>query len=121
MPKKKVVKLELMDAIIKGMQEKKANQIKVLDLRNLKSAMADYFIICHASSDKQVNAIADSVEEFTRKLADEKPWHVEGSETADWILLDYFNIVVHVFKEETRTFYGIEELWGDAIITDIKE
>lgn len=121
MPKKKVVKLELKDAIIKGMQEKKANEIKVLDLRNLKSAMADYFIVCHAASDKQVHAIADSVDEFTRKLADEKPWHVEGADSADWVLIDYFNIVVHIFKEEARTFYGIEELWGDAIITDIKD
>lgn len=121
MPKKKIAKIDLKDAIINGMQEKKANKITVLDLRKLKSAMADYFIICHATSDKQVNAIADSVEEIVRKQTGEKPWHVEGSEQSDWILLDYFDIVVHVFKEEMRDFYAIEELWGDADISVIAE
>lgn len=121
MPKKKIIKVDLKDAIIKGMQEKKANQIKVLDLRKLKSSMADYFIICHASSDKQVSAIADSVEEFGRKLASEKPWHIEGLESAEWILMDYFDIVVHIFLEEKREFYAIEELWGDAEITVIPD
>jgi ribosome-associated protein len=122
MPKKKIIsKVDLKDAIIKGMQEKKGNQIKVLDLRKLKSSMADYFIICHASSDKQVSAIADSVEEFSRKLAAEKPLHIEGFESAEWILMDYFDIVVHIFQEEKREFYAIEELWGDAEITVIKD
>lgn len=122
MPKKKIIsKVDLKDAIIKGMQEKKGNQIKVLDLRKLKSSMADYFIICHASSDKQVSAIADSVEEFSRKLAGEKPLHIEGFESAEWILMDYFDIVVHIFQEEKREFYAIEELWGDAEITVIKD
>jgi ribosome-associated protein len=122
MPKKKIIsKVDLKDAIIKGMQEKKGNQIKVLDLRKLKSSMADFFIICHASSDKQVSAIADSVEEFSRKLADEKPLHIEGFESAEWILMDYFDIVVHIFQEEKREFYAIEELWGDAEITVIKD
>jgi ribosome-associated protein len=122
MPKKKIIsKVDLNDAIIKGMQEKKGNQIKVLDLRKLKSSMADYFIICHASSDKQVSAIADSVEEFSRKLAGEKPLHIEGIESAEWILMDYFDVVVHIFLEEKREFYAIEELWGDAEITIIKD
>jgi ribosome-associated protein len=103
------------------MQEKKGNQIKVLDLRKLKSSMADFFIICHASSDKQVSAIADSVEEFSRKLASEKPLHIEGFESAEWILMDYFDIVVHIFQEEKREFYSIEELWGDAEITVVKD
>ncbi len=120
-PKKKIVQLDLKDAIVKGMQEKKGNQISVLDLRKLKSSMADYFVICHASSDKQVSAIADSVEEFARKLTGEKPWHIEGLESAEWILMDYFDVVVHIFKEEKRAFYGIEELWGDADITQIKD
>ena len=122
MPKKKIIsKVDWKDAIIKGMQEKKGNQIKVLDLRKLKSSMADFFIICHASSDKQVSAIADSVEEFSRKLAGEKPLHIEGIESAEWILMDYFDIVVHIFQEEKREFYAIEELWGDAEITVIKD
>jgi ribosome-associated protein len=121
MPKKKIAKIDLKDAIVNGMLEKKANDITVLDLRKLKTSMADFFIICHATSDKQVVAIADSVEETVRKTAGEKPWHVEGRELSEWILLDYFDIVVHVFKKDMRDFYGIEELWSDADITRIEE
>src|SRR5688572_31320795 len=100
MPKKKSVKTELKDAIIAGMLEKKAHTIALMDLRKLKTSMADYFIICHGSSDKQVNAIADSVEEMTLKLSAEKPWHIEGAELGEWVLMDYFDVVVHIFKEE---------------------
>jgi ribosome-associated protein len=121
MPKKKIAKIDLKDAIVNGMLEKKANDITVLDLRKLKTSMADFFIICHATSDKQVVAIADSVEETVRKTAGEKPWHVEGRELSEWILLDYFDIVVHVFKKDMRDFYGIEELWSDADITKVEE
>ncbi len=121
MPKKKIAKIDLKDAIVNGMLEKKANDITVLDLRKLKTSMADFFVICHATSDKQVVAIADSVEETVRKTAGEKPWHVEGRELSEWILLDYFDIVVHVFKKDMRDFYGIEELWSDAEITHIEE
>ncbi len=121
MPKKKITKIDLKDAIIFGMQEKKANKITILDLRKLKTSMADYFIICHASSDKQVNAIADSVEEESRKKAGEKPWHIEGLEFCEWILMDYIDIVVHIFKEDKRDFYGIEQLWGDAVITELED
>jgi ribosome-associated protein len=121
MPKKKIAKIDLKDAIVNGMLEKKANDITVLDLRKLKTSMADFFIICHATSDKQVIAIADSVEETVRKTAGEKPWHVEGRALSEWILLDYFDIVVHVFKKDMRDFYGIEELWSDADITRVEE
>ena len=121
MPKKKSAKIDLKDAIIIGMLEKKANDITVLDLRKLKTSMADYFIVCHGNSDKQVSAIADSVEEQTKKLAGERAWHVEGSELNEWVLLDYFDIVVHVFIDEKRAFYGIEDLWSDAKITIIKD
>ena len=121
MPKKKSAKIDLKDAIIIGMLEKKANDITVLDLRKLKTSMADYFIVCHGNSDKQVSAIADSVEEQTKKLAGERAWHVEGSELNEWVLLDYFDIVVHVFMDEKRGFYGIEDLWSDADITVIKD
>ena len=117
MPKKKTAKIDLKDAIENGMLEKKANKIAVLDLRKLKTSMADYFVICHATSDKQVNAIADSVEEFTRVMANEKPWHVEGSEMSEWILLDYVDVVAHVFRKDRRTFYALEDLWGDAPAT----
>ena len=121
MPKKKIAKIDLKDAIVKGMQEKKGNEVTVMDLRKLKTSMADYFVICHASSDKQVNAIADSIEEIVRKEAGEKPWHIEGRELAEWILLDYFDVVAHVFKGEKREYYGIEELWSDAEFTKIED
>jgi len=120
MPKKKIAKIDLKDAIIKGMQEKKANKITVLDLRKLKVSMADYFIICHGNSDKQVSAIAHSIEEEVRKHVGEKPWHIEGTETNEWVLMDYIDMVVHIFQEEKRAFYGIEELWGDADITEVE-
>ncbi len=119
MPKKKIAKLDLKNAIVFGMQEKKANKIVILDLRKIHASMADYFIICHGGSDKQVLAIADSIEEEVRKHTKEKPWHTEGTETAEWVLMDYIDIVVHIFQEEKRQFYGIEDLWGDADITEI--
>lgn len=100
--------------IVHGMQEKKAANIVSLDLRPLKSPFSDYMVICHGGSDRQVEAIADSVEEEVRKAIGEKPFHREGSDKAEWILLDYVTVVVHVFSEEKRRFYAIEELWGDA-------
>jgi ribosome-associated protein len=111
----------LVTSIVSGMQEKKAKQIKVLDLRNLESRFADFFVVCHGTSDRQVEAIADSVEEFARKKTKEKPWHVEGKERAEWVLLDYINVVAHVFTEEKRNFYAIEDLWGDAEITQFED
>lgn len=109
--------LVLCDVIVKGMEEKKAREIVVMDLRNIKSAVADFFVICHGDSDTQVEAIARSVEEEVEKALDESPWHKEGFENAEWILLDYVNVVAHVFVAEKREFYGIEELWGDAKLT----
>lgn len=99
---------------VHGMQEKKAQDIVTLDLRKLKGAFADMMVICHGNSDRQVEAIADGVEEEIRKATGEKPLHREGGEKAEWVLLDYVNLVVHVFLEEKRRFYGIEDLWGDA-------
>jgi ribosome-associated protein len=99
-----------------GMQEKKGYDVVTMDLRKLRSAFADFFVICHGSSDRQVEAIADGVEEEIRKATGEKPLHREGAEQAEWILLDYVNVVFHVFQQEKRGFYGLEELWGDAEI-----
>ncbi|MBC7426839.1 MAG: ribosome silencing factor [Bacteroidia bacterium] len=121
MAKKRVETISLTDAVIAGMQEKKAKNITLLDLRDLKSAVADYFIVCHAPTGRQVQAIADSVDEYTRNLVNEKPWHMEGMEHAEWVLIDYINVVVHIFTEEKRNFFGIEELWGDAKITEIPD
>jgi ribosome-associated protein len=102
------------ELIIHGMQEKKGNEIVRLDLRNIHSSVADYFVICHAESSTQVKAIAASIEEEVEKGISQSPWRVEGLSLGEWIILDYIDVVVHIFKTEKRQFYGIEELWGDA-------
>jgi ribosome-associated protein len=122
MVKKKLGNLStyLSEIAVQGIQEKKGNDIVRLDLRELKSSVSDYFIICSANSSTQVKAIADSVEEEIYKNTQTDPWRKEGQDTADWIILDYFDVVVHIFKTEKREFYGIEDLWGDAQTTSYK-
>ena len=106
----------LAEIVINGIQEKKGKEIAQVDMRELKTASADYFVVCHGDSDKQVEAIARSVEEEVEKATGELPWHTEGLENMEWVLLDYINVVVHIFVKDKREFYGIEELWGDAEI-----
>ena len=105
--------------VIKGMQEKKAQNIVLLDLRNIKQAIADFFVICSGTSDTQIDAIADSVEEQVYKSIQENPWQKEGKQNKEWILIDYVDVVVHVFKQSKREHFALEELWGDAKITHI--
>ncbi|MFN4082662.1 MAG: ribosome silencing factor [Bacteroidia bacterium] len=97
-----------------GMFEKKAEQIKILDLRKVPGASADFFVICHATNDKQVEAIAKSVEEEIKKHTGQTPWHREGFTNLHWVLIDYIDVVAHVFLEDKRSFYDLESLWGDA-------
>jgi ribosome-associated protein len=111
----------LADVVVRGMQEKKAADIVVLNLKDLKNAVADYFIICSASSDTQLDAIARSVEEEVEKLTGQNPWQTEGRMNREWVLLDYVDVVVHVFLRDRRQFYALEELWGDAEIKYITE
>ncbi len=106
----------LTELAIHGIQEKKGNDIVRLDLRNLKSSVSDYFVICHADSGTQVKAIANSIEDEIYKATGQAPWRKEGLEHAEWILLDYIDVVIHVFKTDKREFYGVEDLWGDAEI-----
>ena len=101
---------------IQGIQEKKGNDIIRLDLRNIYSSVTDYFVICHAESATQVKAIANSVEDEIFKATQQEPWRKEGLEFGEWILLDYIDVVVHVFRTDKREFYGMEDLWGDAEI-----
>ena len=101
---------------IYGIQEKKGNDIVRLDLRNIFSSVSDYFVICHADSSTQVKAIANSVEEEIFKATQQEPWRKEGLEYGEWILLDYIDVVVHIFRTDKREFYGVEDLWGDAEI-----
>ncbi|WP_333695803.1 ribosome silencing factor [Flavobacterium sp.] len=119
MAKKTISKDELLSNIIKGIEEVKGNDIDILDLREIENTVCDYFIICNGNSNTQVNAIVNSVQKTVSKELKDKPWHVEGVENAEWVLMDYVDIVVHVFQKHVREFYNIEGLWGDAKITTI--
>ena len=103
------------------MREIKAKEIVSLDLRNIETSVCDFFIVCHGTSNTHTSAIADSVIEETLKSIKEKPWHKEGLTNGDWILLDYGNVVAHIFQKESRDYYNIEKLWGDADIQLVKE
>jgi ribosome-associated protein len=105
---------------IHGIQEKKGNDIVRLDLRNIHSSVSDYFVICHADSATQVKAIANSIEDEIYKAIQQDPWRKEGLEYGEWILLDYVNVVIHIFRTDKREFYGVEELWGDAEVKSYK-
>lgn len=113
--------IKLCDAIVKGMQEKKALNIVILDLREVKNAVAEFFVVCSGTSDKHLAALADSVDAFVFKTLKEDPWHMEGKNNKEWVLLDYINVVVHIFKNDKRGYYDLEKLWGDAEIKKIKD
>lgn len=104
----------LVEAVVKGIQEVKGKDIVHLDMRGVPNSVTDHFVICSGGSDRQVEAISDSIKKNTLEALEEKPWHVEGKENADWVLMDYVDVVVHVFTQEKRDFYGLENLWGDA-------
>ncbi|HLW31970.1 MAG TPA: ribosome silencing factor [Aequorivita sp.] len=105
---------QLITQIIRGIEDVKGHDIEILDLRDIENTVCDYFIICNGTSNTQVNAIVGSIEKSVSKTLKEKPWHVEGSDNAEWILLDYVHVVVHVFQKHIREFYDLEGLWGDA-------
>ena len=110
---------ELISIVINGIEEVKGEDIQLLDLREIENTVCDYFIICSGNSNTQVKAISNSVQKLVGKQGQEKAWHVEGESVAEWILMDYVNLVVHIFQKDTRAFYDIEGLWGDAKITTI--
>ena len=105
---------QLITEIVRGIEEIKGQDIEILDLREIENTVCDYFVICNGTSNTQVNAIVNSVQKLVSKALQEKPWHVEGSNNAEWVLLDYVHVVVHVFQKQIRDFYNIEGLWGDA-------
>ena len=111
----------LAEVIVQGMQENKAKEIVSLNLKNIETAVCDYFIICNGTSSTHVSAICKSVVDETIKTLKDKPHNKEGMENGQWILLDYGNVVAHIFQKETREFYNIEKLWGDADINHIKD
>ncbi|MEY2962832.1 MAG: ribosome silencing factor [Bacteroidota bacterium] len=106
--------------IIDGLQEVKGENITILDLRELENTVTDFFIIAEGNSNTQVNALADSVHKVVRENLNERPWHVEGKDNSEWVLMDYVNAVVHIFQKGIREFYDLESLWGDAEVTQIE-
>jgi len=113
--KKKQVDSETLSRIIvDGMLEKKASDVLVMDLRDINDAFTNYLILCNGSSDTQIDAISDSIETFVENSTNQRVWHKEGQKNKEWILLDYVDVVANVFKKETRSFYNLEQLWGDA-------
>ncbi len=111
----------LVQAVVEGIQDRKGKGITVLDMRKAESAICDYFVICEGTSSTHVDSIADSVWDKVREVMHEKPLHDEGRQNATWILLDYSDVIVHVFQREARDFYQIETLWNDAVRTDIPD
>jgi ribosome-associated protein len=109
----------LLNSIVKGIFEKKGQNVLKIDLRKLENRITDYFVICQASSTTQVSSIADSIDDIVRKEALEKPLHLEGLDNCFWVLIDYGSVVVHVFLEEYRSFYSLESLWADAVIESL--
>ncbi len=120
MAKKNINNDDLLANIIKGIEEVKGDNIKILDLRAIDNTVCDYFVICDGNSNTQVNAIVGSIQKIVSKELKDKPWHIEGAENGEWVLMDYVNIVVHVFQKHIREYYRIENLWGDAKITTIE-
>ena len=111
---------ELIALIIQGVDEVKGHNINLLDLREIENTVCDYFIICNGTSNTHVNAIVGSIQKTVSKAIHDKPWHVEGEDNAEWVLMDYVNVVVHVFQKQIREYYDIEGLWGDAKFTTVE-
>ena len=112
---------QLIDAIVEGIQRKKGLELVKIDLTKINYSECKYFIICHGNSNTQVDAIAHSVEDTVEELLNEKAWHKDGYRNSIWILIDYAEIMVHIFQKETRKFYDLENLWADAQIEYLKE
>jgi len=117
---KTVNKDQLITEVITGIEDVKGENITILDLREIENTVCDYFIICDGNSNTQVNAISSSIQKKVSKSLKDKPWHVEGESNAEWVLIDYVDVVVHIFQKEIRDFYNLEGLWGDAKITNIE-
>ena len=120
MAKKEIHADELIATIISGIEDVKGKEINILDLREIENTVCDYFIICEGTSNTQVNAIVNSIQKKVSKELKDKPWHIEGEDNAEWVLMDYVNVVVHVFQKHIREYYDIESLWGDAKTTIIE-
>ncbi len=116
-----VTKQILIDKIVDAIQDTKGEDIMIFDLSGIENSVAETFVICSGNSNTQVAAIAGNVEKKVRNDLKERPWHVEGTENAMWVLVDYVTVVVHIFQKQIREYYDIEELWGDAKITKVED
>ncbi len=110
----------LIHKIIEGIEEVKGQNTTIIDLRNIENAVAKYFIIADGTSNTQVNAIADSIKKTVSKSLHQNPWHIEGEDNSEWILMDYVDVVAHIMQKPVREYYNLEELWGDAKIMQLK-
>jgi len=120
MAKKQTNADQLITTIVAGIEDVKGKDINILDLREIENTVCDYFIVCEGTSNTQVNAIVNSIQKKVSKETKDKPWHIEGMDNAEWVLMDYVNVVVHVFQKHIREYYDIESLWGDAKTTLIE-
>jgi ribosome-associated protein len=113
--------IAITESIVNGLFEKKGKDVTLLDLRDLENRVCDYFIISHATSNTQVDSLAWSVEDIVRKETGRKPAHIEGTENCIWVLMDYGDVIVHIFQEEYRNFYNLESLWADGKISRLED
>ncbi|MDO7170702.1 ribosome silencing factor [Mariniflexile sp. AS56] len=120
MAKENISADQLISVIVSGIEDVKGKEINILDLREIENTVCDYFIICEGTSNTQVNAIVNSVQKKVSKELKDHPWHTEGLDNSEWVLMDYVNVVVHVFQKQIREYYDIESLWGDAKTTVIQ-
>ena len=109
----------LISNIVLGIDNVKGIDVSLLDLRDIENTVCSYFVVCTGSSNTHVNAIVSAIKKNVSKELKEKPFHTEGNDNAEWVLIDYVNVVVHVFQKQIRDYYNIEELWGDAKTTKI--
>jgi ribosome-associated protein len=112
---------QITDSIVKGLFEKKGEKVALIDLRKIENRICDYFVITHAASTKQVDSLAWSVEDIVRKETGQKPFHIEGRENCIWVLLDYGDILVHIFQQPYREFYNLESLYADGRLTMLED
>ncbi len=112
---------KLVTLIIEAIREKKGHDILIINLQKIPNAVCDYFVICHGTSDVQVETIAEHIREYVREQAAVKPSHIEGMDNAQWVLMDYFHVVVHIFHKDSREFYRLEDVWADAEVCTAQE
>lgn len=111
--------IQIVDKVVEALEDTKAHQIVKIDLRKIENCFCSFFVICHGSSSTHISGLTDAVEEKVREDLDEKPFHTEGLNGSQWVVLDYGDVVVHIFDKELRDYYQLEEFWGDAEITPV--